>query len=104
MELKIRQLIWNDIYDVADIVKGMDIKVPEGERDPQKAGMIMMKSMLGQTKGAKKQINEFLGSLFGITGAEFGKLSLSESIKAIKQLSELEDLKDFFDSVGQLMS
>ena len=109
MDLKIRQLKFNDIYDAAKILKNIKVELTEEEltrvsNDGIKAGITVIKNIVAESKEAKEEINSFLGGLFGITGEEFGELNMVQTAKCIKQLKELEGISGFFDAVGQLMS
>jgi hypothetical protein len=103
--LKIRELVFDDVYIAAEILKSIEIdltKVDMSSSDPKAVGVNVIKHIVGNSGTAKVEINNFLGSLFGITGEEFGKLKIKQSINCIKQIKELEGLSDFFDSVKDL--
>lgn len=105
-ELKIRQLVFDDVYAAAEILKSIKIDMTDvdmNESDSKVLGINVIKNIIGNAGTAKAEINNFLGSLFGITGEEFGKLSFSQSVKCIKQVKELEGLGDFFGSVKDMM-
>ncbi len=106
--MQIRNLIWNDVYAAAKIVKKIKIDITEEElerfgENVQVAGVNIIKNMIGNTPEAQEEINEFLGSLFGITGEEFGQLSFDEVFGCFDQFRNLKGIDSFFKSVGQLM-
>lgn len=108
--MKLKQLEFNDIYELADIVKDLDFELTDDEikqfeGDTTKAGIRMYKKALGNLKKTKPALNKFLGHMFGMSGEEFGKLGLRDLGDALKQLNDLknsEEVKLFFELVGQL--
>lgn len=104
MELK--KLIWSDVYKASKILKKLKVDVSEEDmnvKNPMIRGINIIKNMIGNSEHAQDEINEFLGHLFGISGEEFGNLSLKESFSAMKQIKESEDLDDFFTMLDGLM-
>jgi len=105
-ELKIRELVWDDVYVAAKILKPLKVDVDgidEVNDSGLKAGITVFKNMIAHAGDAKDEINEFLGSLFDITGDEFGNLPLFTAGKCMKQFKELDGFEDFFRSVKDMM-
>lgn len=101
-----RELVFDDVYKMAEILKSIKIDVSDEELansdNSMVRGVTIFKNVIGNSSTAKKEINEFLGSLFGISGDEFGKLPFIQSMKCIKQFKEIEGFEDFFNSVKDL--
>jgi hypothetical protein len=111
MELKLKELEFNDAFELASIFKNLKLTLSQDdvkklEESKIKAGIQLIFNLLGDLKESKQEINTFLGHLFGITGEEFGKLKMKDLAKCFKQINEFkqsEDFKDFMDAVGQLI-
>jgi len=63
------------------------------------SGIMIFKNMIAEVGEAKKEVDEFLGSLFNITGEEFNKLPLMVAANCVKQFKNMEGFDDFFSSV-----
>jgi 5'-deoxynucleotidase YfbR-like HD superfamily hydrolase len=66
-------------------------------------GVLIMKDSFKNIVYVKGEINDFLGGLFGISGEDFGNLSIKKSMFAMKQLQEIEGVSDFLALVKALM-
>lgn len=118
-ELKVRKLSWGDTFKLSKILKKMNLKIDASEIakniDPEdlktgtmsleKAGLQAMIPIFLQAlenlHQAEPEVNEFLGSLVGITGEEFGKLPIEDGIAVIGQLAGQKGVSDFLKSAGQ---
>lgn len=91
-----RELKGNDIFKVSRILSKMDIKIEitEGMTQEQ-AGAELVLKIFSNLHLAQKEVNEFLGSLTGVTGKEIGELPLSEYLDYIEQFKNIKGIKDF---------
>lgn len=108
-ELKARQLEFDDTYEAVKILKNVNIELTEAQLEEIQQGNLtaainIMKNIVADAGKAKKEINAFLGGLFGISGEEFGHLGFAQSMDCMKQIKNLEGVGDFMSAVGQLMS
>ena len=95
-----RQLITNDAFTMSRIIKKLNIKI-QGQTD-EEIGMELMLQIVENAHMAQSEINDFFGSLSGMSGEEFGKLPISQPLEIIKQFKELDGISDFFKLVGLL--
>lgn len=108
-----RQLQTNDVFRMSRIFKKLSIKASdidlgaeqEKEEAPENAdeklALAVILKVVENLYLAQAEINEFLGDLVGMTGDEFGKLPIKETIRHIKEFKELDGIADFFARVGQ---
>ena len=97
MDLKIREIIFDDLYEFLKILE--DIKFSFAA-DPKKStaeiGFEAIKHLLANFHTAKDKTNNFLGSLVGLSGKDFGKLPLKDSAKVLTSfIAEIKD-SNFF--------
>ena len=110
--MKLKELEFNDVFELSKILKNLKIELSKEEldrlgNDGIKAGIQLFLNIIGNLQSSKKEINTFLGHLFGISGDEFGKLGIKDTTNCLKEFNELKktgEFKDFLDAVGQLMS
>ena len=95
-----RQLQTNDIFSMSRILKKLDLKFEDSETDEELV-LDLIKKVAENAYMAQVEINNFLGELSGMTGEEFGKLPLKESLAIIKEFKQLDGINDFFKSAGQ---
>ena len=95
-----RQLQTNDIFSMSRILKKLDLKFEDSETDEELV-LDLIKKVAENAYMAQTEINNFLGELSGMTGEEFGKLPIKESIAIIKEFKQLDGINDFFKSAGQ---
>ena len=95
-----RQLQTNDIFSMSRILKKLGLKFEDSETDEELV-LDLIKKAAENAYMAQTEINNFLGELSGMTGEEFGKLPLKESIAIIKEFKQLDGINDFFKSAGQ---
>ena len=95
-----RQLQTNDIFSMSRILKKLDLKFEDSETDEELV-LDLIKKAAENAYMAQTEINNFLGELSGMTGEEFGKLPLKESLAIIKEFKQLDGINDFFKSAGQ---
>ena len=101
-----REIHWDDVYNAAEILKNLklDMTGVDIENDsPVTAGIPIFKNMISNASVAKVEIDNFLGSLFNITGDEFNKLPFLKAAKCMKQFKDMDGFDDFFSSVKDMM-
>ena len=118
-----RQLQTNDIFSMSRILKKLDLKFefkdkaegdqtgsdcPENEeqdsnsiKTDEELVLDLIKKVAENAYMAQTEINNFLGELSGMTGEEFGKLPIKESLAIIKEFKQLDGINGFFKSAGQ---
>ena len=103
-----RQLITNDLYRMSRILKKLSIKASDLKIDNESKDFdqeLMVELMLKIAENlhmAQDEINDFIGSLCGMTGEEFGALPFKQSMELVKEFKTLEGVTDFFERAGQL--
>lgn len=112
-ELTVRKLGWGDTFKLSKILKKMSLKIDASEIankiDPaqslEKAGiqafLPIFLQALENLHLAESEINDFLGSLVGITGKEFSELPFEEGLSVIGQLAGQKGIADFLKSAGR---
>lgn len=99
MELKeFRSLKGNDVFTVSRIIKKMNLSIEVKEGDSQEqVGARFILSVFENLHEAQKEVNDFLGSMIGISGKTFGELPLSEYLAYLQKFKEIEGLADFLE-------
>jgi len=98
----IRELETNDIFEMSNILSKMGLKINATEEKTQKQiGAEFILSIFSSLHLARTDINNFMGSMVGITGEEFGKLPLKESAKIIQEFKKIPDLLSFLKQASQ---
>jgi len=83
------------------ILKKINVNIDAKDKSDEQLGMNLLMQVAENAHLAQNEINEFIGGLADMTGDEFGKLPIKESIEIIKQFKELDGIADFFKLVGQ---
>lgn len=100
-----RQLITNDVFKMSRILKKLELKLNIENKDEkfwdENLAMELITKIAENAYLAQNEINDFIGDLAGMSGEEFGKLPMKESLKIIKQFKELDGISDFFKFAGQ---
>lgn len=101
---KLRGLKTKDIFKASRILSKIEINFSdintEGLSQAQ-AGMALVKLVLDNLWKAEDEVNEFIGSLVGLTGEEFAELDLEVTAIIMAQFKELKGLDIFFKSVAK---
>lgn len=85
-------------------LKSEDLKVNlDSENADQEFGVNLLMKVAENAYMAQDEINDLIGGLCGMTGAEFGELPISESLKLIAEFKNLDGISDFFEQAGRLM-
>ena len=95
-----RQLTTNDVFKMSRILKKLNINLDSKGTD-EEIGMKLLVQIAENAYLAQNEINEFLGSLTGMTGEEFGNLPIKESMEIMNEFKQLDGIVDFFSLVGQ---
>lgn len=108
--MKLRKLTGNDIFKMSRILKKIDFQIDMGGIDNTSTenmqinlGINMVKNALENLHLAQDEVNEFLGSLVGCTGEEFGDKDLDEVTDVILSFKEMVRDSNFFTAVSKLM-
>lgn len=108
--MKLRKLNGNDIFKMSRILKKIDFKIDMAGIDSESTenmqinlGINMVKNMLENLHLAQDEVNEFLGSLVGCTGEEFGNMDLDEVADIITEFKDMVKNSNFFTAVFKLM-
>ena len=104
MELKIREIIFDDLYEFLKIIEDVELNYkPDPKKTTEQIGIEAIKHLIANIHTAREKFNTFLGSLVGKTGEEFGKLPMKDSAKVLNVfIKELKEA-DFF-SLSTLIS
>lgn len=106
-----RDLKTNDVFAMSRIIKKMklkdEIKVPEVEGKTQEQvgaefGLTLAYLVAENIGAAQKEVNEFMGSLVGRTGEEFGELPITETLKYFEEFRKIPGIANFFKQAGRL--
>lgn len=103
-----RQLITNDLYRMSKIlrklaIKASDVKVDSESKDfDQELIIALILKIAENAYLAQDEINDFIGSLCGMTGEEFGALPVKQSMERMKEFKTLDGVADFFAQAGRL--
>jgi hypothetical protein len=97
-----RQLLTDDIYTMSRILKKLGLEIDADATDAE-IGLDIIKKIAENLHFAQKDVNDFLGDLAGMTGEQFGKLPVKESLEIIKEFRKLDGVSDFFELVGHSM-
>jgi len=95
-----RQLTTNDVFKMSRILKKININL-ESKGTDEEIGLKLLMQVAENAYLAQNEINEFLGSLTGITGEELGNLPIKESMAIMNEFKQLDGVADFFSLVGQ---
>ena len=99
---QMRNLKTTDIFKMSKILSKMDVSFGDVKVEgmsQQQVGMELIKVVIENLHKAEDEVNDFMGSLVGMSGEEFGELELDESFAIIQQFKELKGLSGFFKSV-----
>lgn len=99
-----RDLIMQDVYKMSKILKKMGLKpqINDGESVEQ-VGLGILLLVFENLHMAQDEVNDFMGSLVGITGDEFGKLPFDEGSKHLEEFKNKPGIVNFFKSARRLM-
>lgn len=87
---------------MSKILKKMNLKFNTENKTQEQLGAEIIQSIIENLYLAQDEVNEFLGSLIGLTGEEFGELDIEETQAIIIQFKEIPQLANFFRLAGQL--
>lgn len=97
-----RNLIMSDVYKMSKILGKMHLKLDTKGKGQEEVGAEMAVKFAENLHMAEAEVNDFLGSLIGITGDDFGKLGFMEAAKYIDEFKNLDGVADFLKLAGRL--
>lgn len=99
-----RELKTNDVFRMSRILKKMDLKsdLDVVGKTQEQVGAEFILSIGQNLHKAQKEVNAFMGDLIGMTGEEFGELTISETLKYFEEFKSMPGINDFFKLAGQL--
>lgn len=104
MELKIREIIFDDLYEFLKILEDIEFDYkPDPGKSTTEIGIEAIKHLIANFHTAREKTNAFFGSIVGLSGEEFGKLPLKDSAKVLKVFIDAIRESDFF-SLSTLIS
>ena len=105
-----RQLNTNDVFKMSRILKKLELKIDadsflndKSKNSDEKFFIDIFQKILENMGNAQTEVNDFLGSLAGMSGKDFGELPIKDSLAIIKEFKELDGVVDFFKYASQLM-
>lgn len=122
--MELRKLNGNDIFKMSKIIKKINVNidfnemtkliesnVKENETEESNstekvqimAGISIVKNILENLYLAQDEVNDFLGGLVGISGAEFGNKDIDEVAEVIVKFKDMVKGTRFFTHVSRLM-
>jgi hypothetical protein len=104
MMYQLRALKTNDIYPMSKILKKLNLKKELDTKNKTQAqlGAELILSVFENLYMAQDEVNNFIGSMVGITGEEFGELPIEESQEIIMKFKKMPNIANFFKLAGQL--
>lgn len=99
--MKLRTIKFNDAFTLSKIIDKLQIKFEKGLKTDIEVGADFILKIIQNAHKAQNEVNDFMGSLFAITGEEFGKLPIKTVFDCFNELANSEDFKDFFKSVAK---
>ena len=102
-----RDLVFNDVFAFSRILKKANIKKDldvKGKTTQAEMGAEMIVTFLENIDLAKNEINDFMGSLTGMTGKEFSHLPNTEALAYFEEFKNQPGINDFFKSASRLTS
>lgn len=90
-----RELKTNDIFKMSKILKKINLKVSTEGKTQAQVGAEMIISIGENLHLAQDEVNEFMGSMIGISAQEFGELPLSETMNYLDEFKKLKDIENF---------
>lgn len=103
-----RELNTNDIFKMSRILGKLNLKMDfeidnEDENWDEKLGVSLLQKIAENLHLVQTEVNDFLGDLCGMSGEEFGKLPIKQTMKHIKEFQKLDGVADFFKLAGRSM-
>ena len=100
-----RTLTFNDVFAFSKILKKTNIKKDldlKGKTTQAEVGAEMIVTFLENMELAQEEINDFMGSITGMTGEEFSKLPIIEALKHFEDFKNQPGISDFFNAASRL--
>jgi len=106
--MELRDLKFSDVFKISKILKKINLKSEakqvirnvdvKGKNVNEIGWEVIIDAVLIAAENlhlAEREVNDFLGSLIGISGKEFAQLSPTEGFEVVAKLKEHKDLPDF---------
>jgi hypothetical protein len=97
-----RKLKTTDIFAISKILKKINIKIDAEGKSQVQFGAELILTAFENLHLAEYEVNEFFGSLTGMTANEFSELEFEKTLEIIKEFKEISGIENFFKSAGQL--
>lgn len=97
-----RELKTKDVFAMSKILKKINLKLDTEGKTQQQLGAEMLLTIGENLYLAEKEVNDFMGSLTGITGKEFSELPIGETLKHFEEFKNQPGISNFFKLAGQL--
>lgn len=100
-----RTLTFNDVFAFSKILKKINLKRElelTGKTTQAEVGAEMIITFLENMDQAQKEINDFMGSITGMSGDEFSKLPIAEALTYFEEFKNQPGIMDFFKSASRL--
>jgi len=100
-----KTLTFNDVFAFSKILKKTNLKRElelNGKTTQAEVGAEMVITFLENLDQAKNEVNDFMGSLTGMTGDEFSKLPIVEALTYFEEFKNQPGIADFFKSASRL--
>jgi hypothetical protein len=97
MAYEMRGLKTSDIYKMSRILKKMNLDLTADDSTTQtQMGVQFIKKIGENLHMAETEVNDFMGGLVGMTGADFGNLPIEETMAIMEQFKNQKGLSGFF--------
>lgn len=96
-----RELITSDIFKMSKILNKIDIKIEADEKSQTQLGAEIILQLGENLYLVEDEVNEFLGSVFGMSKKEFAGLPIPKTIEYMKKFKEIEGINEFFKLAGK---
>lgn len=97
-----RELKTTDIFKMSKILKKMDIKMDVGGKAQEQVGADLILRLGENIHLAETEVNEFMGSLIGITAKEFSELPITKTFEYLEEFRNIPGIANFLKFAGQL--
>jgi hypothetical protein len=100
-----RELIFSDVFKLSRILKKINIKneIDVKDKTQEEVGVAMFLALGENLYLAEKEINDFMGDLFGMSGEDFGKQNPTAVMKCFDEFRNTKGVAGFFKLAAQLM-
>lgn len=97
-----RNLITSDIFKASKILSKMGLKFDVKDKTKEELGAELIMQFIENLWKAEDEVNDFLGSMVGITAEEFKNLPIEESTEIMNEFKNLPNISSFLSQAGLL--